>query len=203
MKRFTLAAAAALALAACADSGPMLQSKAHTAGPLLDIIWGPLDSIFTTQVPGETLYAGPDGWGVATEFTAEDTLLITGFRFYKAVGETGSHTAKLWTAGGSLLASKSFTSETSSGWQRTTLSSTVQIPEGNYVVSVNTNEYQVKTGGYFATYGSINRSKLEATGGRYGQPKANFPGSASSSAFFVDVLYRPKLCNDDVDSPCP
>jgi hypothetical protein len=27
--------------------------------------------------------------------------------------------------------------------------------------------------------------------------------SGSASAFFVDVLYRPKLCNDDVDFPCP
>lgn len=202
MKRVTFAAIAALSLAACADSGPTLQ-KAPPAAPLLDIVWGPTDSIFTSQVPGETLDAGPDGWGVATVFTAEDTLLITGFRFYKAVGETGTHTAKLWTSGGSLLASKQFTSETPSGWQRTTLPSTVQIPDGNYVVSVNTNAYQVKSSGYFASNGSINRSDLEATGGRYGQPKSNFPSSTSSSAFFVDVLYRPKLCNDDVDFPCP
>lgn len=79
----------------------------------------------------------------------------------------------------------------------------MQIPPGNYVVSVNTNLYQVKTFGYFTNNGSINRTKLVATGGRYGQPIHSFPSSASGSAFFVDVLYRPKLCNDDVDFPCP
>lgn len=201
MRRSVVAAMAALALGACADAGP-LESRSSAAGPLLDIVWGPSDSIFTTQVPSETLYAGPNGWQVATVFTAEDTLLITGFRFYQAAGETGSHTARLHTSGGSLVASRGF-GATSTGWNRTTLSSAVQIPPGNYVVSVNTNAYQVKTGGYFAFNGSINRSDLEATGGKYGQPINAFPSSGSSSAFFVDVIYRPKLCNDDVDFPCP
>jgi Domain of unknown function (DUF4082)/Prokaryotic membrane lipoprotein lipid attachment site len=204
MKRFIFAATAALAVAACADSGPLLENKAEPASPVLDIVWGPTDSIFTTQTPNETGYAAP-GWQVGTEFTAEDTMLITGFRFYKASGETGTHTAKLYPRGDSLnvLASASFTSETSSGWQRKTLGSTVQIPPGNYVVAVNTNTYQAKYGGYFSLNGSINRTDLTATGGRYGQPINKYPQSGSSSAFFVDVLYRSKLCNDEVDFPCP
>jgi hypothetical protein len=202
MKRSILAAMAALALAACAGDGPLLENRKPTARPALDIVWGPVDSIFTTQVPGETLYAGPDGWQVATVFTVDDTTLITHFKFYQAAGETGSHTAKLYTSGGTLKASASF-GATSTGWNKVTLALPVQIPEGTYVVSVNTNTYQVKSGGYFAFNGSINRTGLTATGGKYGQPINSFPSSGSSSAFFVDVLYRPKLCNDDVDFPCP
>jgi hypothetical protein len=79
----------------------------------------------------------------------------------------------------------------------------VSIPPGTYVVAVNTNTYQVKTGGYFNTNGSIFSSHLEATGGRYGQPTGAFPSSGSTSAFFVDLIYRPKLCNTTTDSPCP
>ena len=202
MRCSIVAVAAALALTACADSGPLLENRATPARPLMDIVWGPTDRIFTNQVPTETAYAGPDGWEVGTVFTAEDTLLITHFRFYQAAGETGSHTAKLWTSGGTLLASKSF-GATSTGWNQTTLTFPLQIPEGDYVVSVNTNTYQVKTFGYFTSNGPINRTRLEATGGRYGQPIHSFPSSTSGSAFFVDVLYRPKLCNDDVDFPCP
>jgi hypothetical protein len=202
MKRSIIAATAALALGACADTSPLLQNRAAPGGPLLDIVWGPLDSIFTTQVPSENNSTGGSGWQVGTEFTAEDTTLIVGFRFYQGAGETGSHTAKLYTLGGTLVASAPF-GATSTGWNRVTLANTVQINPGNYVVTVNTNAYQVKTGGYFAFNGSINRTKLEATGGRYGQPTGSYPSSGSSSAFFVDVLYRPKLCNDDVDFPCP
>jgi hypothetical protein len=202
MKRLLLAAAAALTLAACADTGPLIEAR-DPASPVLDIVWGPLDSIFTTQQPTESGYAAP-GWQVGTVFTAEDTLLIVGFRFLKAVGETGSHTAKLYPLGNSTaIATMGFTNETPSGWQRKTLTSTVQIPPGEYVVTVNTNTYQSKNGGYFYFNGPINRSELEATGGRYGQPINVYPSSGSTSAFFADILYRPKLCNDDVDFPCP
>jgi len=201
MKRLILAATAALALAACTD-GPLLESPKTPRPPLMDIVWGPADSIFTNQVPGETGYAGPDGWQVATVFTAEDTMLITHFRFYQAVGETGTHTGKLYTTGGTLIASKTF-GTTSTGWNRVALTFPVQVAEGNYVISVNTNTYQVKTGGYFFFNGAINRTKLVATGGKYGQPINSFPSSGSTSAFFADVVYRPKLCNDDVDIPCP
>lgn len=204
MKHWIVPVMAAVALAGCADEGPLLESRAPTGPPLMDIVWGPTDSIYTTQTPNETGYAGPSGWQVATQFTAEDTLLITGFRYYKASGETGSHTARLYRLGNTTqIASAGFLNETASGWQRQTLGSTVQIPPGTYLITVNTNTYQVKYGGYFAFNGSINRSDLEATGGAYGQPIHSYPGSGSASAFFVDVLYRPKLCNDDVDDPCP
>lgn len=109
MKHPIIAAMAALALAACADSGPLLEGRAAPAQPVLDIVWGPIDSIFTTQVPAENGYAGPDGWQAGTTFTAEDTLLIVGFKYYKGSGETGSHTAKLYTLGGTLVASAGFT----------------------------------------------------------------------------------------------
>lgn len=199
--RSVLAVRAAVALAACADEtrSPVEARAPGAHRPVTDIYWGPQETIFTTQTPASTLSATP-GWEVATEFTAEDTLLIVGFRFYKAVGETGSHTARLFTSGGVQIASRGFTGESASGWQSTNLASAVQIPPGDYVVSVNTNEYQVKT---FAYFGTINRTKLTADGGRYGQPTGSFPSSASGSAFFEDVKFKPKLCNDDVDFPCP
>jgi hypothetical protein len=203
MKRLFLAATAALALVACSDAGPM-ESNARIGDPRAYIVEIP-DSIFTGQVPGSTLFASP-GWEVGTVFTLDDSSRVKGFRYYKAVGETGSHTARLWRMSPgptTLMASRAFTNETSSGWQKTMLSTTVSIPAGTYVVSVNTNTYQVKTGGYFNDNGPIYRSHLVATGGRYGQPTGSFPSSGSTSAFFVDLIYSPRLCNPDVDFPCP
>ena len=43
---------------------------------------------------------------------------ITGIRFYKGAGNTGTHVGNLWSAGGQLLATATFTSETASGWQQ-------------------------------------------------------------------------------------
>jgi len=191
MRHTIVAAAVALALAACVDGGPLLQNRAPT-GPVSAYIPCQSESIFTTQVPTEQGYAYP-GWQVGTQFTAEDSLLITKFRFYKATGETGPHTAKLYTVGGTLVASAGFGGETASGWQSTTLVSPVLIPPGEYVVTVNTNTYQAKSGGYFAFNGSIQRTSLKATGGRYGQPINSYPVNGSSSAFFVDVTICPRL----------
>ncbi|HEU0016724.1 MAG TPA: DUF4082 domain-containing protein [Longimicrobium sp.] len=203
MKRSFLAAAAALALAACSDSGPLLQKRSPPADASKYIVWSPSDSIYTNQVPESTGYAGPDGWQVGTVFTVDDTVLVIGFKYYKAVGETGSHTARLYTSGGTLVGTRGFTGETASGWQRTMLTTTFSIPPGTYVVTVNTNTYQVKSFGWFTNNGPISRSHLEATGGKYGQPIHSFPASGSGSSFFVDVIYRPKLCNTTTDNPCP
>jgi hypothetical protein len=201
MKRWIFAvAAAALSAAACADGG-LVDSRAPT-GPRDYIVWSPAENIYGPLTPD---FEGDatGGWEVGTLFTTDDTVLVTGFRFYKAAGETGSHTANLWTSTGTKLASKAFTSETSSGWQTVSLTNTVQIPPGTYMVSFNTNTRQGKTGGYFAFNGSIYRTHLTATGGGYVSGVGNFPSSGSSSAFFADLTFRPKLCNTVTDYPCP
>jgi hypothetical protein len=61
---------------------------------------------------------------------------VAGVRFYKGAGNSGTHTGSLWTSGGALLASGTFTNETASGWQTMTFASPVQIsPNTTYVVS--------------------------------------------------------------------
>ena len=201
MKRWIFAAAAALSLAACADGG-LLEPRTPVSGPREYIVWSPAENIWDSMTPTDVLDA-TGGWEVGTLFTTDDTILVTGFRFYKASGETGSHTANLWTSGGTKLASKAFGSETSSGWQSVSLTNTVQIPPGTYMVSFNTNTKQGKTGGYFAFNGSISRTHLTATGGGYVSGVGNFPSNGSASAFFADLTFRPKLCNTTTDFPCP
>jgi hypothetical protein len=197
MKRLILATVAALALAACSDTSPVIDTHKPPAGPNFAPVYGPVQTIFTTQTPASTIDA-TGGWEVATRFTVFVDGKISGYRFWKAVGETGTHKARLWTTSGTKLDSATFSSESSSGWQ--TVSANKVLSAGDYVVSVNTNVKQVKTFGYF---GSISHDDLYADLSYYGQPTGSFPTSSSGSIYFVDVNFRPYICNTLFDDPCP
>ncbi|HEV7586545.1 MAG TPA: DUF4082 domain-containing protein [Longimicrobium sp.] len=197
MKRLIFATAAALALSACSDTSPVMDTRTPPANPNRTIFYGPVQTIFTSETPASTIDA-TGGWEVSTRFTVYVDGKISGFRFWKASGETGTHTARLWTTSGTQLASATFSGESSSGWQ--SVSANKVISAGDYIVSVNTNEKQVKT---FAFFGSISHDDLYADYSYYGQPTGSFPTSGSGSAYFVDVNFRPYVCNTLVDNPCP
>ena len=42
---------------------------------------------------------------------------VSGIRFYKGTGNTGTHTGTMWSNNGTLLATGTFSNETSTGWQ--------------------------------------------------------------------------------------
>jgi hypothetical protein len=198
MKRLILATAAALALAACSDASPVMDTRTP-ADPNF-AIYGPIQTIFTSETPASTIDA-TGGWEVSTDWSTDVDGKIVAYRFWKAVGETGSHTVKLWSTSGTLLDSKTFGSETSSGWQRVT--TTKLVSAGEYVVSVNTNEKQVKSYAYFTNNGPIAHDDLYADFSWYGQPTGSFPTSGSGSTYFVDVDFRPFICESQINNPCP
>ena len=66
---------------------------------------------------------------VGVKFTSDVAGTITGIRFYKGAGNTGTHIGHLWTSTGTLLASATFTGETASGWQQVNFADAVQISE--------------------------------------------------------------------------
>jgi hypothetical protein len=150
-------------------------------------------TIFTTQVPQTTADAAP-GWEVATRFTPSRAGRVVGFRFWKAAGESGTHTARLWSDTGSPLGQAVFQAEGASGWQ-TVMLADVMLPDITlsagtaYRVSVNTNVKQVKTGGGLLG-GPIVNGSLTADNAYYGQPTGVMPNTASSSTFFVDVIFE-------------
>lgn len=208
MRSLFFLAAAALSTAACADAvAPEAQRRAPETAQSIVLPpdgprWAPKDSIYTTQTPTEFLDASP-GWQVATRFIPDYDGRFVGYRFYKAPGETGSHTARLYTTSGQLVHSATFGAETPSGWQRVTFSTLVYGYAGQeYYITVNTNTRQAKAGGYFAFTGPILRNWGGAYGGAYGQPINTFPSSGSASSFFVDVYYRPLLCDEYNTSNC-
>lgn len=90
---------------------------------------------------------------VGTRFRADANGYITGIRFYKAVANTGTHTGRLWTNTGTLLATVTFTGETASGWQQANLASAVPVTANTtYVVSYHApNGHYTGTDGFFTS----------------------------------------------------
>src|SRR5205809_5221380 len=62
---------------------------------------------------------------VGVKFRSDTSGYITGVRFYKLSTNTGTHVGHLWTSTGSLLATATFSSETTSGWQQVNFGSAV------------------------------------------------------------------------------
>ena len=74
----------------------------------------------TDTLPAVTAATDTKEIELGVRFTADIDGWITGVRFYKGAGNTGIHTGSLWTAGGTLLATATFTGESATGWQQVT-----------------------------------------------------------------------------------
>ena len=143
---------------------------------------------------------------LGVKFKANANGFITGVRFYKAAGNTGTHTGSLWSVTGQLLASATFTNETATGWQQVTFSSPVPVtadtvyvasyhaPNGNYMYE---HDYFLAQG---TSHGPLYLLRDGENGGNgvyaYGSG-STFPESTfMSSNYSVDVVFEP-------ESECP
>src|SRR4051812_46012151 len=59
---------------------------------------------------------------LGVKFTADVDGFVTAIRFYKGAQNTGPHVGHLWSAAGTLLATATFSGESTSGWQQVPLS---------------------------------------------------------------------------------
>lgn len=130
---------------------------------------------------------------MGTKIQVSTDSQLTAIRFYKDAGETGTHTATLWSAGGTVLAQATFTSETASGWQQQALASPVALTAGTtYVVSVNMNTKFVMTGAGLAsarTSGPL--STVVGSNGVFGTSAGTFPSNSyNNSNYFVDAVVQ-------------
>ena len=133
---------------------------------------------------------------VGTKFRSILSGYITGIRFYKGVTNTGSHTANLWTSGGTLLASAPFTSETASGWQEVRFTTPVAVQANTtYIASYfSQGGYFAISPGFFASAGVTNgpltalQAGIDGPNGvyRYG---GGFPNGGNTANYWVDVLF--------------
>lgn len=74
-------------------------------------------TIFTTQTTSSGTVTDGVALEVGLKFQSTVAGYITGIRFYKSAGNTGTHIGQLYKGDGTLLASVTFVGETTSGWQ--------------------------------------------------------------------------------------
>lgn len=152
-----------------------------------------------TVTPTTPANADTSAVEVGVKFRSTVDGLVTGVRFYKGTGNTGTHVGRLWSATGQLLAQATFTNETASGWQQVNFAAPVAIKaDTTYVVS-----YHAPVGRYAYNGGYFNSayskgplralSNTEAGGNgvyRYGTGGV-FPTNTYGSAnYWVDPLFR-------------
>ena len=142
----------------------------------------------------------PGAVEVGVKFRSDEPGFITGLRFYKTSGNTGTHIGHLWTTDGTQLAEATFSGETASGWQQVSLGSPVAIDANTtYIASYHAPAgHYAATSGYFAS-GGFDSAPLHALGEgvdgsngvyRYG-PSGSFPTDTfQSSNYWVDVVYE-------------
>ena len=154
--------------------------------------------------------AGPpanDEQGIALgmRFRTTQNGFITGIRYYKGSGTTGTHTGHLWTNTGTQLAQATFTNETASGWQQVLFGSPVAVTAGvTYVAS-----YFSPSGDYCATKPYFTQAVVNGPirGLADGEDGANglyrytataaFPNSSfQSSNYWVDVVFSTSSGSD-------
>lgn len=131
---------------------------------------------------------------VGLKFYSDVPGSVTGVRFFKGSGNTGTHVGALWSSSGARLASVTFSGETSYGWQQAMFSSPVSIAANTtYVIS-----YSAPYGYYacdqYYSWTSLNSSPLHVSGtspGVYGYGSGTvFPASAwNRSNYWVDVVF--------------
>jgi hypothetical protein len=154
-------------------------------------------TLFDTETP-VTADEGDDASAVelGVKFTTSQPGAVTGVRFYKGSGNTGTHVGHLWTSDGVLLASVTFTNESSSGWQSANFSSPVALTPGTvYVVSYFApNGNYASSPNYFSTdHASGPLTAIGQGDGMYvygasgGLPKYSW----QATNYFVDVMFQP------------
>lgn len=154
-------------------------------------------SVFGNRVPRTPASNDASAAELGLRFSPTNDGFVTGVRFYKGTGNSGTHVGSLWSSSGQKLASVTFQNESATGWQSASFSTAVPVAAGQtYVVS-----YTVPNGRYavqpwdFAMAG-VDASPLMVAGG-YGAAPAGVYGSSGTfpnssyqnSNYFVDVLY--------------
>ena len=127
---------------------------------------------------------------------------VTSVLFYKQSGTTGTM-GHVWSSNGTLLASATFTNETSSGWQQVSFSSPVAISANTiYTVSYDTGSPLFYYHSEYFAHGGVTNGNLTAPrstkingvvldNGVYNYG-GDFPNSSQYYAnFWVDLVFSP------------
>ena len=155
-------------------------------------------TIFTTQTPAGPTENDALALELGVKFRTNTAGSITGIRFYKTTGNSGTHTGELYSSTGTRLAQATFTGETATGWQQVLFSTPVAITAGTTYVAAyfSSSGNYTSTTNYFTTAvvdGPIT-ALADGTDGSNGVYKYSttpvFPSSTyQKSNYWVDAIF--------------
>ena len=174
-------------------------SATPTPAPTALSIWG------NSATPTNVAANDSSAIEVGVKFRSSSAGSITGLRFYKGSGNTGTQVGHLWTTTGKLLATATFPATTTTGWQEVKFSSPVAIsanttyvasyyaPNGHYSYNYN----------YFATSGVTSGPLQALANGVDGgngvylyKTGGGFPNQTYySTNYWVDVVFSSTSTN--------
>ncbi|PYQ83306.1 MAG: hypothetical protein DMG03_14300, partial [Acidobacteria bacterium] len=143
-------------------------------------------------------------------FRSDVNGYVTGIRFYKGPGNTGTHVGHLWTSVGAPLAAATFAGETTYGWQEVSFATPVAIAANTtYVASYFApNGHYGFDSLYFQSSGHDNPPLHALANGISGgngvfHGGAGFPSDSLNAAnYWVDVVFSPTIAvTTDVKPP--
>jgi hypothetical protein len=106
-------------------------------------------SIFTNQTPStQTINDNMGGIEVGVKFMSAYVGTVSGIKFYKSAGNTGTHTVQLYNDYGAPLATAVCETETDSGWQTVIFPTAVPIIANKMYVAA----YHSSLGNYCTTF---------------------------------------------------
>ena len=152
----------------------------------------------TTVTPEEPTNNDGQGIVLGMKFRATQVGVITGVRYYKGTGTTGTHTGHLWSGTGTLLGTTTFTGETAAGWQQAAFTTPITINANTtYVVSLFSPSGQYAASDPYFSSAVVNgplRALANGEDGPNGLYKYSatsvFPNSSfNASNYFVDVVF--------------
>lgn len=202
LRRFALPTAApimalACVLAACGDAGPDEGDFDEDAAALREgelSLWG--DGARPAIASVDDAAAVELGVRVRVDTAG----YVHGVRFYKGAGNTGRHTAHLWTTSGTLLRSATFRSETATGWQTVRFDAPVRVTAGQtFIASYHTDVGRYAANNDYFAGRSVDNGPLHALASRssagngvYRYGPVGFPTNTfKASNYWVDVVYAP------------
>ena len=158
------------------------------------------DTLFGSSTPATVDSGDSNAVELGMKFSSEVAGDVTGVRFYKASTNTGTHIGSLWSSGGTLLASATFSNETSSGWQQVSFSKAVAITANTtYVVAylAPNGHYSDTASGFTSAVTNpplIGLSNSTSANGVYTYSTSSvFPTSSyKATNYWVDVEFEPE-----------
>ncbi|MEU4563805.1 DUF4082 domain-containing protein [Actinoplanes sp. NPDC023936] len=154
-------------------------------------------SLFGDRVPKTPVWNESSPYELGVKVVPQTDGYISGVRFYKGAGNTGTHTGTLWSSSGEELATGTFGDETATGWQTLNFATAVPVTAGTtYVAS-----YYAPNGHYagdaqafvFADHvsGPLVAPRSSSIGGNgvFSQGKGFPDRSYANTNYYVDVLF--------------